>query len=149
MKAQYSYSFASFANNFHSLTSTSKRAEEPLHPARQSTPRPLPEDGLELEAGGRGVNDVFSFLFFSSFFIFLTPFSTNMSLTIYRWNSALTRTKYLPKVFNELKTLIWKASCVERMRLGEKRKWHTTWRLAGRGSGSPGKMKRGLWQVVV
>lgn len=34
------------------------------------------------------------------------------------------------KVFNELKTLIWKVSSVERVRLGEERKWHTARGLA-------------------
>lgn len=68
------------------------------------------------------------------FYFYFFPFSLH-SVPTWAWPFPdemlpLPECNVCEKVFNELKTLIWKVSSVERVRLGEGRKWHTACGLA-------------------
>jgi hypothetical protein len=75
------------------------------------------------------------------FFFFLSYTILHEILPLPEWNVCT-------KVFNELKTLIWKISSVERVRLGEGRKWHTAcnWQTAGFPQVFKERRREWLWQ---
>ena len=122
MKAQLPYSLASFAkktraNDFHSLTL--------FFPSKETSPASW-EDPFEACCTlSTWWKEIWFFFFPFSLHSVPTwawPFPDEM-LPLPEWNVC-------KKVFNELKTLIWKVSSVERVRLGEGRKWHTACGLA-------------------
>lgn len=105
------------ANNFHSLTL--------FFPSKEISPSSK-EDPLEVSCT-LSVHLVRRDLIFFSF--------SHHSVPTRAWpfpdeTLPLPERNVCKKVFNELKTLIWKVSSVERVRLGEKRKWHTACGLA-------------------